>query len=280
MAQVQSIESHTLPRVEADTLPRISIVTISYNQKAFLRECIESVLGQQYPRCEYIVIDAASPDGSAEVVRDFGERIDRFICEPDHGPADGLNKGFALAGGDVFGYINADDRLTPGALAFVAEYFAQHPDVDVLCGAIRIIDEAGRASWRNRTADKFDPARYAARVCTVGQQATFFRRSAYSACGGFNADNRICWDGELLVDLALTGARFATVRKILGDFRIYGASITGSGKFLDKLFSEHARIARKIQEHGVPVYPPLSAALHRFAYRLDLRRHLGYLTVR
>lgn len=259
---------------------RISIVTISFNQAAFLEECLRSVVTQDAADVEHIVVDPGSTDGSRDILGRFADRVGTRILEPDRGPADGLNKGFAAATGEVFGYINADDRLAPGALAFVRRFFAAHPDVDVLCGAIRIIDREGRASIRGRTADRFDLARYAAGICTVGQQGTFFRRSAFERAGGFNPDNRITWDGELLVDMALSGARFATVRKVLGDFRIYAESITGSNKHRARARKEHERVAAKIRAREVAVYPPLERGLRRALYKVNVMRHFGYLLAR
>src|SRR5262249_40445872 len=144
----------------------------------------------------YIVVDPGSTDGSRRLIRRHGAALDRVVFQPDAGPADGLNLGFAQATGEVLAYVNADDRLAPGALSFVRDWFAAHPDADVLCGAIRLIDERGRASLRRRTADRFDLARYASGICTVGQQGTFFRRRVFERCGGFNRDNRVTWDGE------------------------------------------------------------------------------------
>ncbi len=257
--------------------PGLSIVTISFNQARFLGACVESVLSQGVAGLQYITVDPGSTDGSRELLSTYGNRIDRRVFASDDGPADGLNKGFALATGEVFGYINADDRLVAGALDYVQRYFSDHANVDVLCGAIRIVDEAGRRSWRGRTADRFDLVRYAAGICTVGQQATFFRRRAFERAGGFNAENRISWDGELLVDLALSGARFATTRRTLGEFRIYPQSITGSNRHRDMALREHARMAQKIEARGIPVLSPGEARWRRLAYKFDAARHLGYL---
>jgi glycosyltransferase involved in cell wall biosynthesis len=256
---------------------RLSIVTISYNQASFLEECISSVVSQKSEGDEYIVVDPGSTDGSRAIIANHASGIDRLVLEPDHGPADGLNKGFAQSTGEILGYINADDRFVPGALAFVRNFFALNLSADVLCGAIRIVDGRGAVSARKRTSDRFDLRRYAAGICTVGQQATFFRHRAFEAAGGFNAENGICWDGELLVDLALTGARFATVRRVLGDFRIYSTSMTGSRTFTSKLYEEHGRIAAKIAARGVRLYSERALPVHRLLYRLDLLRHVRYL---
>jgi glycosyltransferase involved in cell wall biosynthesis len=241
---------------------------------------MRSVIEQDYPYIDYIVVDPGSTDNSRQIIQSHRSVLGNVVLEPDDGPADGLNKGFDRARGQVFCYLNADDRLLPGALRFVGEYFDAHPEVDVLCGAIRIIDREGRPATRSRTADPFNLVRYAAGICTVGQQATFFRRKAFEQACGFNVRNRISWDGELLVDMALTGARFKTVPKLLGDFRIYGESITGSNKFRQKQIDEHARIAHKIASRGVKLYKPLHARLQRLVYRFNPLRHLHYMLVR
>lgn len=259
---------------------RVSIVTISFNQAAFLEDCLQSVLSQQAGDVEYIVVDPGSTDGSRDILAKFGDRIDKLVLDPDQGPADGLNKGFAVATGDLFGYINADDRMAPGAIGYVRRFFDSNPDVDVLCGAIRIIDREGRVSVRGRTSDRFDLARYAAGICTIGQQATFFRRRAFDLAGGFNPSNRITWDGELLVDMALAGARFASIGNVLGDFRIYAESITGSNRHRERALREHERIAGKMRGQGIALYSPLKKNLQRALYKANLVRHLGYLRAR
>lgn len=265
---------------DAGALPSISLVTISYNQAGFLAECLDSVLAQKTRGVEYVVVDPGSTDGSRDIIRARADRIDCIVLEPDAGPADGLNRGFAQARGEVFGYVNADDRLVHGAIDWVRRFFAAHPQVDVLCGAIRIVDRDGRVALRRRTPDRFDLRRFASGLCTIGQQGTFFRSSVFAAAGGFNAANRISWDGELLVDMALAGARFRSTSKVLGDFRIYPESITGSRRHEQRLLAEHGRLAQKIARVGVPLYGPLEARLQRALYRINPLRHARYLLAR
>lgn len=257
----------------------ISIVTISYNKGPYLEECIRSVAGQDCPGSEYIVVDAGSTDSSRSILHQNLNRIDCLIEEPDRGPADGLNKGFACAHANILGYLNADDRYLPGTLNYVVDFFAAHPEIDVLTGAIRIIDEDGKASWRKRTADTFNLADYTAGTCVTGQQATFFRKKAFEAAGGFNLENRIAWDGELLVDMALAGQRFDTVNKLLGDFRIYGTSITGSSGYREQLDRYYEYLRAKLSRRGVPLYPPALARLRRLLYKFNPARQLSYLLV-
>lgn len=262
---------------QAAALPTISIVTISFNQATFLERAIRSVIDQAYLGTEYIVVDPGSTDSSRDIIHRYADRIQGICLEPDKGPADGLNKGFSLATGEILGYVNADDALRPGSLAFVGEYFAMHPAIDVLAGGIRITNADDHASIRGRAADLFDLRAYAAGTCTVTQQGTFFRRRAFDAAGGFNPANRVSWDGELLVDMALKGMRFARTDRTLGDFRLYGANITGSRGYLEKLAREHSRLCEKIASHGHHVDKGWALRTRRLAYKLDLARHLRYL---
>jgi len=260
---------------------RVSIVTISFNQARYLEECIRSVIDQDEAPFEYIMVDPGSTDGSRDIIARHRDRIDVCLLEPDRGPADGLNKGFARASGDLFGYVNSDDKLAPGALKYVVDYFDRHPDVDVLCSAIRILDGSGRAELRKRSPDRFSLRDYASGICTVGQQATFLRRTAFKEVGGFNHANRICWDGELLVDMALAGARFATTNKVLGDFRIYPGSMTGSGMFESpKYYAERDRIVAKIRASGLEIDSPFQRTVRRTLYKGNVLRHLRYVLAR
>lgn len=206
---------------------RISVVTISFNQAPFLRECMDSVLSQNHDDVEYIVVDPGSTDGSREIVEDYGCRVIP-VFEPDGGPADGLNKGFAVATGGVFGFLNSDDKLLPGALTCVARAFDSRPSIDVIAGCGFLIDANSRLQ-RRVVSSKFTPWLYAHRAVTIFQQGTFFRRTSFESVNGFNPKNRIAWDAELFLDMALNGARFATISDDLALFRLHSTSITGSG---------------------------------------------------
>ena len=95
---------------------KFSVVTVSFNQRQYLEECLTSVLGQDYPSLEYIVVDPGSTDGSRELIESLGSRLAAVLFEPDQGAADGLNKGFQRASGEIFGFLNSDDALLPGAM--------------------------------------------------------------------------------------------------------------------------------------------------------------------
>ena len=123
---------------------KFSVVTISFNQIEFLEEALKSVFCQSGVDVEFIVVDPGSTDGSRELIERYSEEIDHVLFEPDAGPADGLNKGFGRATGDIFCYLNSDDVFEPGAFRRVAEFFTKNCEVDVVCGHAWIIDETGR----------------------------------------------------------------------------------------------------------------------------------------
>lgn len=207
------------------TAPLVSIVTICFNQASYLREAIESVLSQDYAPIEYIVVDAGSTDGSRDIIESYGARIDKVIFEPDKGPADGLNKGFGSASGAICGYLNADDAFLPGAVTGAVRALEARPNVSAVYGHGYIIDEAGHPIRRFRSS-RFTAKRGVYGAAVVMQQATFVRRDAWVDVGGFNVENNVNWDSELLIDLALLRKELDRVNEDWGLFRVHNDSIS------------------------------------------------------
>jgi len=226
-------------------LPRVSIVTISFNQAKYLERAIRSVVEQNYPDIEYIVVDPGSTDDSRDIIERYRSRISTTILEPDKGPANGLNKGFVAATGQIFGYINADDAYLPGAIAKAVAAFQSRPNADVIYGHSYIVDGLGRVVRRSRSVP-FNLRRYAYGGVVVMQQSTFFSRQAFERAGGFNESNRSSWDGELLVDIARCGGKFAMVDDYWSLFAIYPGSITAGVKHNQRFRDDHARMFRTI----------------------------------
>jgi glycosyltransferase involved in cell wall biosynthesis len=225
--------------------PRVSIVTISFNQGPFLERAIRSVVDQDYPDVEYIVVDPGSTDGSRDIIDRYRTRIAKTILEPDSGPANGLNRGFAAATGELFGYINADDAYLPGAIGKAVAAFGVTPYADVIYAHSYIVDHEGKLLRRSRSVP-FDLRRYAYGGVVVMQQSTFFRRRAFEKAGGFNESNSTSWDGELLIDMAKSGAQFSMVDDYWSQFAIYPGSITASVKHNRQYQADCARLFRSI----------------------------------
>jgi glycosyltransferase involved in cell wall biosynthesis len=230
------------PKANGNELPmKFSVVTISFNQGQYLEEALRSVLTQDYPAIEYIVVDPGSTDGSRELIGSFASQLQRVIFEPDKGAADGLNNGFQHASGDIFGFLNSDDVLLPGAMRSVAQAFAQDSDCDIVMGNGFIIDADGKRIRRIRAAG-FTLGRYFYGGATWLQQATFFRRAAFEAVGGFNVHNRSCWDGELLIDMVRKGAKVKYLNQDLALFRLHAKSITGSRRHSEMMKADADRM--------------------------------------
>ena len=204
----------------------ISIVTISYNQAQFLEQAIHSVVDQHFADLEYIVVDPGSTDGSRSIIENHRDRIDHIVLKPDSGPAQGLNHGFARARGQIFGFLNADDYLLPGSLQSVTAAFLRFPKADVITAHGWLVDVDGKPI-RKKHSNRFGAWRYLYRGAHLLQQSTFFRAEAFRKAGGFNEDNRTCWDGELWLDMALAGCQFQLLHEYFSCFRTYDQSISG-----------------------------------------------------
>jgi glycosyltransferase involved in cell wall biosynthesis len=220
---------------------KFSIVTISFNQRQYLEEALRSVLTQDYPALEYIVVDPGSTDGSREVIEGCRNQLAEVVFEPDQGAADGLNKGFRHASGEIFGFLNSDDVLLPGAMRSVGHTFAQHPECDIVMGNGFVINADGKRLRRIRAAG-FTLDRYFYGGATWLQQSTFFRRAAFESVGGFNVNNRSCWDGELVVDMVRKGAQVKYLNQDLALFRIHAKSITGSRRHSEMMKADSDRM--------------------------------------
>jgi len=205
---------------------RFSIVTISFNQAPFLEATLRSVLEQDHLDIEYIVVDPGSTDGSREIIERYRDRLGQVIYQPDNGAAQGLNHGFAHATGEVFGFVNSDDILLPGAISRAALEFERDPVLDVVAGHAHIIDADGR--WlRHSYADPFEERAFAYQACTICQQSTFFRADLFRRTAGFNEANRIAWDAELIVDLMRKAHGYRLIDAHLSAFRLHADAITG-----------------------------------------------------
>ncbi len=224
---------------------KVSIVTISFNQGPFLERALRSVIEQDYEDVEYIVVDPGSTDGSKDIIERYWAHISKVIYEPDEGPADGLNKGLQQATGEVFGYINADDAYLPGTLSKAVRAFQLDRNVDVVYAHGFIIDHTGSIVRRFRS-DKFNLWRSVYGGVCVMQQSTFFRRRAVQESGAFNTANRTCWDGELLLDLALAGKRLKLINDYWSVFTIHPGSISGSGRLAGEYLADQKRLFTKV----------------------------------
>jgi len=237
---------------------KFSIVTISYNQSKYLKQCIDSVVSQDVDDLEYIVVDPGSADESRKIIDSYEQIIKMY--SPDKGPADGLNNGFELATGDYCGFINADDYLLPGALKKIQEEIKKN-SAEFISGK-GIVESLNKQSVVSPSVLTLDDLLY--RSAVIFQQSTFFSRDLFFETNGFNPDNHTCWDYELYVEFLANGARHMIVEELLSVFRIYPGSITGSGR-LNRLYEKDLdRIFRKYKHRDYNIFDLLVTLRRKF----------------
>jgi glycosyltransferase involved in cell wall biosynthesis len=179
--------------------PLVSIVTPSFNQGKFIEETIKSVLSQDYPHLEYIVIDGGSTDNTADILNRYEDRI-QWSSGPDRGQADAVNKGFSMAKGDILGWINSDDTYLSGAIRTAAEYFEGHPDIVMVYGDAYVIDEDGRKTGRYRS-EPFRSERLSD-TCFICQPTVFIRRNVFREIGPLDINLHTCMDYDYWIRIA------------------------------------------------------------------------------
>jgi glycosyltransferase involved in cell wall biosynthesis len=165
-----------------DGPPEISVITPCYNAVNHLREAIESVRRQEGVRVEHIVVDAASKDGTVDVLREYPDV--RWISEPDQGQADAFNKGLAMAHGPLIGWLNADDCYEPGALSAVVRFFREHPDAFLVNGHLVRIDPAGKQlEYLPAKSSQFWLRHFWFRWYWLNHPSTFYRKAIFDEVG-------------------------------------------------------------------------------------------------
>lgn len=211
--------------VRLDDPPVISIVTPSYNQGMFIEQTLTSVLDQDYPRLEYVVQDGNSTDNTREILERYAPRLQRWVMGDDDGHAHAVNLGFEGTSGEIMAWINSDDILLPGSLAYVARYFEKHPKVDALYGHRVLINseekEIGRWVMPRHTDGILSWADY------VPQETLFWRRERWERIGGaLDLGWPFAFDWDFLLRLVEADARIVRVPRFLGGFRIHEAQKT------------------------------------------------------
>jgi glycosyltransferase involved in cell wall biosynthesis len=204
--------------------PDFSIITPSYNYAHYITDCLGSVAAQEGVTLEHLVMDAGSKDDTAEVVARFPHAS--FFQEADKGMSDGINKGFRRSKGKWVMWLNADDRLQPGALKAVKEFAGYHSDADVIYGGWNYIDKDGNF-LRRMSLFPFDKRMLIYYGCYIGSTACFYRRETTIGEGHLlDEDFHFCMDGEYYARLSGLGKRFSYLPCVLADFRLHDASIS------------------------------------------------------
>lgn len=180
--------------------PLVSVITPSYNQAQFVEQTLRSVLGQDYPRIEYLVIDGASTDGSVDIIRQYADRLAYWVSEKDSGQAEAINKGLACAAGDIVAWLNSDDFYLSGAVRAAVEAFEAHPEAGLVYGDTVAVDERGEAIHYPKYAqwDLEDLLTFN----IIGQPAVFMRRDVLLRAGFLDPSFHFLLDHHLWIRMA------------------------------------------------------------------------------
>ncbi len=205
--------------------PLISIVTPCYNRAGFISGAVESVLRQNYPNIEHIVVDGGSTDGTLEALARYPNL--KLISEPDNGIYDAVNKGLRMASGEIIGWMNSDDEYAPGAFEAAAVAFAGNPDVDAVAGGAVLFDGNGAVLHEHPWIDQQHLwLRLAEQPPIIN--AWFFRRRVFEQVGLFDPRYRVSGDREFLIRMALEGIRPEPLKQVVCHYRQHIGSFTMS----------------------------------------------------
>lgn len=227
--------------------PRISVIIPSYNQGQFLEMTLRSILNQEYPNTEIIIMDGGSTDGTVDVLKRYARYVSYWVSEPDNGQAAAINKGMAMATGQLVGWQNSDDLYLSGFFHLVADALRRHPDGDLFFGNVYLIDDQNRVYQESR----FVPFALRELIClgwNLSSQAVFVQRSLLGRVGPMREDISVGFDWDWFIRVGRVAARPILLGQSGGCYRVHPAS-----KLSTESAAKRAQIEQDIRRaHGIP----------------------------
>ncbi|MEM9164684.1 MAG: glycosyltransferase family 2 protein [Cyanobacteria bacterium P01_F01_bin.4] len=269
MPLLQQFPDQTL-QTASTSVPKISIVVPNYNGGKTIAATLQSLIDQDYPQLEIVVVDGGSTDNSVEIIKQFEPHIAWWISEPDQGQANAINKGLAQCTGDIVNWLCSDDLLTEDALHIVGRYFASTPEMDVLVGTGQIVyeTEGGRVYLRQSSLKRIGlmPARNA-----IAQPSCFYRRTLLNRPQPVDESYNYAMDFELWNYFKSRGARWQCIEDVLSIAIQDGANKSSTGG--EKVTFELERIYNTYVQEWIPL-PFLHRRL-RYPLERFLAKHPG-----
>ena len=256
------------------TLPKISIITPSFNQGSYLEETITSVLEQNYPALEYIVIDGGSIDNSQDIINKYENRLSYSISEKDKGQSDAINKGFRKATGDIIAWLNSDDMYFPNTLQTVASIFNDNPEINLIYGDVEQFYDNGKTEYY--AVKDFESLDFLSRV-SIHQPSVFWRKKILKETGLLDETLHYLMDYDLWMRIFFN-YKTLKVNKLLSRFRIHQQSKTNNNApalYLDyrKVFSRFIHSYSYLENESIlkslNIYVNDDGAYYKFKHPLS-----------
>ena len=248
-------------------LPSISLVTVNRDYAQYLAATLDSVLDQQYPFLEYIVLDGGSTDGSVDLIRARADRLAHWSSGPDAGQVHALNAGLRRCTGDIVGWLNSDDLHLPHTLATIGRHFAENPSTDWICAPCETIDAQSCPIGLTPVSPDRSPVAFAEGLF-FPQPSTFWRRRLHDSVGWLDPRLTLTFDQEFWTRLALAGARLEVLSTPLSQERLHDARKTANPGM--QIVHERIYIAAR----HLAAFPAAPAARLRSVIRTHERRLL------
>ena len=222
-------------------LPKITVITPSYNQAVFLRQTIESVINQDYPNLQFLVIDGGSTDGSKEIIKEYADHIDFWVSENDQGQSDAINKGIKRAEGEIVTWINSDDLLMPGALQAVGQAWVDEPDLTLLTAdCIRIGPKSEFFGWHSVPRQTAWFAQHG--LIYIDQPGTFWKSNFLGDNGLIDVSLKGAMDHDLWYRIVLQGGKTRNLRQCTAAIRIHEGTKSTN---IQDVFEREAKLLRR-----------------------------------
>ena len=243
-------------------MPRITVVTPSFQQARWLERTIRSVLDQDYPNLEFVVLDGGSTDGSLEIIERYADRLTRWSSGPDGGQAAAIEAGWKASTGDVLAWLNSDDFYVPGTLSLVGRWFADHPGRGFVYGRCRLVDPDGAP--QGMTGSGYSRSRLLLSHQMIPQPTAFLRRDLVERAGFVDPRLRYSMDYDLFVRASVI-ERPVFLPRILAEATIHPDAKTrrDAGPAMEETRALRRRHARGLERVVVGLQPASSAIYHR-----------------
>lgn len=260
----------------------VSLVTPCYNSEKWLLKTIESIRKQSFLNIQYIVADGASTDSSLKILGENQDVVTYVISEPDSGPAEALKRGLAVATGDYFGFINADDRLCELAVEEAVARLSLETGPALVFRDIIFIDGNGRPTvgyggkLKHYCPSTYSPLHHRNGIMVVPQQGSFWNRAAHELVGPFDVEIATCFDGDWFARATVAGVKMIYLPGVAAEFRIHCEAISSNPKWKDQWVKDRLKVEETWKRSGIPRLSGVALVLERIK-RIALRslRHIN-----